>query len=342
MYQQLTNKLVPYDYLLDKDQITSYWNEKRKIGINSNTGRNIKDFTYYTLDKQRIPSILDLEEHVYSKYGKYRFGSININSILGYKHHPDFYKDLLNKFYNNSQHNGYSDYVLGYGWSIEKGIKNKKWHVHMYFFIREDCDSDKILIYIKMYLESIVVSMTGHRECRVWCNMDKVSIRYSEKRNVYGAKRKKYRKENRKDIDESLDREEKVNRGECRLDRIDCVYLRNIVRIRLLYLCKVKNKEGRDRNKSRDYLRHRDVYRDIGYKEKLFGIVKNKKELCSIDRIRLLPDPLQVSRGRYDEEIDKVRIGVYKVGMCYYKCIGMEKRDVRLVPDSLFYRHFLE
>ena len=289
--------------ILTFDRVLPFWNTERKVGIADPTGKTIVDYIHYDIDHHRLHSVLDTEDKVYSTFGDYQFLMVNINSLSGCKHNKRYWKKIIKKFSNNKRYNACEDYIYAYKWVIEKGVKNKKWHVHIAFFIRPEVDVDRIGMHLKEYLEEIGIqvleednNLNGRdyaldewsiRQTRVWCNWDGVYNTYDLKRGRYRELKKVYKTVKREWHD--MIGEGWCDIDTCRLGVIKSYYQRNIVRIRLLYLCKITIKEGKDRNGSRDYLKHRDLYRDVSHHERLFGGGFKNTSVCSLDRVRWFP-----------------------------------------------------
>lgn len=296
------NKLPISDFgLMTSQDVLPFWNENRKIGIADPTGKTIVNYVNYAIDKSRLKSVLDREEEVYEKYGKYQFLTININSLSKYKHKREFYTTLLKRLNNYKRKSAFDDFVYKQIWSIEKGIKNKKWHAHIAFFIRPEIDVDRIGVHLKEYIEDLSIQVLkenrklssckdtvlddwNSRQVRVWCNWDKVYNTYDTYRGYHGEIKKKYKTVEREWYSEIG--KDGCSIDTCRLGIVNTFYQRNIVRIRLLYFCKIVIKEGRDRNGSRDYLRHRDIHRDVGYHDRLFGSSGKNSKVCAIENVR--------------------------------------------------------
>ena len=84
---------------------------------------------------------------------------VNINSLDGCKHNKRYWKKIIKKFSNNKRYNACEDYIYAYKWVIEKGVKNKKWHAHIAFFIRPEVDVDRIGVHLKEYIEDLSIQV---------------------------------------------------------------------------------------------------------------------------------------------------------------------------------------
>lgn len=275
---------------LPQENLLSYWHSSRVAGNKDST---LQKNYHYHIDYKRFNKAYNVEQQILDKYGSYQFNRLNINVLESYYNNPNFedkwtYRKLIkliNKFIRNKVSNGFGDMILGYIWCIEKGLEKRRWHLHLGVFWRYDVDCDRMLVYLKGYIEKLSVEFNCGKsrkvpEIRGWLIFDSIEVNIENK--GLGYNKKGIVKENK--------------------DKVDLVGIRdyskrNKVRYDLMYFCKIEvkgEKEKNNRNKGR-YLRHSDVYRDVKKGSRLFSC-----KCCNVDmdkEIRSVPlDFLEVSR----------------------------------------------
>ena len=275
---------------LPQENLLSYWHSSIVAGNKDST---LQKNYHYHIDYKRFNKAYSVEQQILDKYGSYQFNRLNINVLESYYNNPTFtdrwtYRKLIkliNKFIRNKVSNGFGDMILGYIWCIEKGLEKRRWHLHLGVFWRYDVDCDRMLVYLKGYIEKLSVEFNCGKskkvpEIRGWLIFDSIEVNIVNK--GLGYDKKGIVKENK--------------------DKVDLVGIRdyskrNKVRYDLMYFCKIEvkgEKEKNNRNKGR-YLRHSDVYRDVKKGSRLFSC-----KCCNVDmdkEIRSVPlDFLEVSR----------------------------------------------
>lgn len=315
--------LCEKDRLLTTDELLSFWDKDRRADRSYNNKiRNLG--IYYDQDINRIESLLQLENRLSTLYDGYQFNMLTINSkkIYGnYKngkniHLVEDYLNLIKRIVNNIRFTGFMDYILGYCWVLEKGPTSRRWHVHMGVFYRDDVYCDILLLFLKNYIERISMLDTYSLEYRCFCSFDNIeTVRYRKSRQgkmIYLTEPEYRHSENKIGIVRKED-----YRG------------RNKVLKKLLYFSKVEYKketwrgsiDNRRRDKSKGYRKHRDNYRDVKEKQKLFGYSRGERRLKEMNECRDIP---RVSN-------DWLIRGLSMASMIYYKW----SRDFSIIESQL-------
>lgn len=307
--------------ILTVDELSLFWNKDRRADRKANLQpKNNVTPLYYDLDKERIKSIIQVEEDIMENYGSYQYNMLTINNRVDWdidKVNIDRWRDFARILFNNLPFSGFADYLHGCIWTLEKGISSRKWHMHIGFFWREECRYDLLLIFLKAYIEYLYLKSFSKLEIRAHCDFDSI-------------KTERYRKKKEGRLGYLTEPEYNIKEKEEILGivRKEDYKDRNKILKKILYLCKVEykkeKKNGEEDNRRRDnchlYRRHRDNYRDVKKGVKLFGFRKYTRKV-EVSRCR------DVSRVICHESGP----GVSKASMVYYHL----SRDYSCVDCSL-------
>lgn len=214
-----------------------------------------KTYPGYYHNQKQLARLMELEQTIVEKYGKYKISGINIGRRVPYELSPRGLKDLIRRMSKNIASNVLGNYLLGYTWKLEEGDRKELWHAHLVFFWRSNVDNNLLTRELVCYfyflnlferIGEISLQMTGTSQ------MNKVIMKNNEE-------------------------------------------MRNGLYTWLRYLCKEKIIEGEDRdvnNTGRLYLDNIERHNGIDKGERRFGcslrtLNKNECDLPDYDLTKI-------------------------------------------------------
>lgn len=116
------------------------------------------------VDKRRVEKALLMEEVISNRLGSYVCCRIDLYPEFTTEDKPGIYKGFINNFNNYKRKNQWFNDLISYIWTIERGGKLGRWHMHSVYFFKGHMDGYQRGRYLQEYFSCIGRVMCGVEE----------------------------------------------------------------------------------------------------------------------------------------------------------------------------------